>query len=420
MLGIISILISSFVTAILYFLSKIDNPRNIEGIFLLVQVTGLGASVLMSWNFILATRLKIIERLFGGLDKVYKIHNLLGNFAFILAINHPIFLLISSLPYNSSKLYLVPNLANIPYALGIVSLYLLIILVSLTIFMDLPYKLWKKTHEYMGLVIILASLHSILVTSDISFYLPLRIWMIFINAVAIICYLYKRFAYYLFMPKNNYSIINITQEKDYLMLDLLANDPNKIINFDAGQFAFVSLNKDKRDEHPFSILDQVDGNLKLGTKIVGPFTISLANLRKGEHLNVFGPFGSFSESISKAKKIVFISGGIGITPFYSMLKSVSSDQEVVMIHSSRTNESTLFTNLFIEYQKTHPNFKFVIHNSDTDGHLNNQLINKYCLLNQENYVYICGPKKMMEDVSMDLTDNGLLQKRIIYEDFTFK
>ena len=103
-----------------------------------------------------------------------------------------------------------------------------------------------------------------------------------------------------------------------------------------------------------------------------------------------------------------------------MLKSVSSDQEVVMIHSSRTNESTLFTNLFIEYQKTHPNFKFVIHNSDTDGHLNNQLINKYCLLNQENYVYICGPKKMMEDVSMDLTDNGLLQKRIIYEDFTFK
>jgi predicted ferric reductase len=420
MLGIISILISSFVTAILYFLSKIDNPRNIEGIFLLVQVSGLGASILMSWNFILATRLKFIERIFGGLDKVYKIHNILGNFVFILAINHPIFLLISSLPYNSSKLYLVPNLANIPYALGIISLYLLIIFVSLTIFMDLPYKLWKKTHEYMGLVIILASLHSILVTSDISFYLPLKIWMIFINAVAIICYLYKRFAYYLFMPKNNYSIINITQEKDYLMLDLLANDPNKIINFDAGQFAFISQNKDKRDEHPFSILDQVDGNLKLGTKIVGPFTISLANLRKGSHINVFGPFGSFSENLSKAKKIVFISGGIGITPFYSMLKSVSRGQEVIMIHSSRTNESTLFTNLFIEYQKTHSNFKFFIHNSDTDGHLNYQIINKYCFLNTENYVYICGPKKMMEDVSMDLTDNGLLQKRIIYEDFTFK
>lgn len=420
MLGIISIIISSVVTAILYFLSKIDNPRNIEGLFLLIQVSGLGASVLMSWNFILATRLKIIEKLFGGLDKVYKIHNLLGNFAFILAVNHPILLLISSLPYNSSKLYLVPNLTNIPYALGIISLYLLIIFVSLTIFVDLPYKLWKKTHEYIGIVIILASLHSLLVTSDISFYMPLKIWMMSINVIAIIAYLYKRFAYYLFIPKNNYTVLNITQEKNYLMLDLLATNPNYITNFRSGQFAFISLGSDKRDEHPFSVLDQTGGSLKLGAKVVGPFTLLLSNLRKNEKINVFGPFGTFSETMEKAKRIVFISGGIGITPFYTMVKKIREDQEIVMVHSGRSNESNLFTNLFLDYQKSHTNFKFIIHNSDTDGHLNFQVLSKYTKLTSDNHVYICGPKKMMEDISMDLTNNGHLQKRIIYEDFTFK
>lgn len=414
MFGIFLIIISITLTTILYLFSKIDNPRNIDFLILLVQATGLLASLLMSWNFILATRLRIIEKIFNGLDKVYKIHNLLGNFAFILALNHPIFLLISSLPYNSINIYLVPSLSNIPYALGIISLYLLIIFVSLTIFIDLPYKLWKKTHECIGLVILFSSIHSILVSSDISFYLPLKIWMIFLNSIAIIAYVYKRFLYYIFLPKNNYKIENITQEKDYLLLELVAtNIDNKLVS-KSGQFVFISREVDTRDEHPFSILENVDDRLKLGAKIVGPFTISLSKLKKGDSITIYGPYGSFSESLDKVKKAIFISGGIGITPFLSMMKEKKSHQEFTLIHSSRSSEPKLFTNLFSE-------FNVVLYNSEIKGRLNYLEIKKYIKdLDSDYYIFMCGPKPMMEDIATNLVKNGLNKKRIVFEDFTFK
>lgn len=410
----------AFITFVLFLLSKIGNPRNIEGIIVLAQLSGLATSVLISWNFILATRSKFLEKLFGGLDRVYLYHKIIGNLAFILAISHPIFLIVGALPYNLTKLYLVPSILNVPYALGIMSLYLLILLISITIFLDLPYRFWKKTHEFIGLVIILGGLHSVLVSSDISFYMPLKIWMIFWNILAILSYLYKRFFYYLYIPKNNYKIKSILQDKDYLVMSLVASDLNKVIDFKPGQFAYFSLNKDMRDDHPFSILEQNGPNLSIGTKIIGAFTLSLLNLKEGAEINVFGPFGTFSSNLEKNNNMLWISGGIGITPFLSMARSLKSDQKVTLIHTSRSDESQIFVKLFTYLSKTNTNFKFVTHYSDKLGHLDENKINEIIPLSSDIRVYICGPQIMMETLSESLPRKGILNKRIIFEDFSLK
>lgn len=420
MLGIITIAISTMVTVVLFFMSKIGNPRLIEGWTFLAQSAGLIGSIFIAWNFILATRFKFIEKMFEGLDKVYKIHNILGNLAFILVVNHPLFLIISALPFNTTKLYLVPTISNLPYAFGILALYSLIVLITLTIFLDIPYKLWKKTHEYIGIVIILGSLHSLLISSDVSVYFPLKAWILLWNIIAILAYLYKRFGYYIYIPKNNYTVINVTQDKDYLLLDLTPSDPNKVILFDAGQFAFISLDNDRRDDHPFSILEQNGGNLKFGTKVVGPFTVLLSQLHIGSKINIYGPYGNFSSTLDKPKDLLFISGGIGITPFLSMIKALRSDQNVTMIHTSRSDESHLFTDMYLKYMSIYPNFKFILHYSDKSGHLNNESISKYVVLSSDSYVYLCGPKNMMDSLSLSLPNLGVKQKRIIYEDFTLK
>lgn len=377
----------------------------------LAKISGLLGSVLISWNFILATRNFLIEKLFGGLDKVYKIHNIIGNIAFILVIYHPIFLIINSLPFNLTKTYLIPNITNIAYTSGMLALYSLIILVILTIFAKLSYKLWKKTHELMGLVIIFASIHSLLITSDVSIFLPLKIWIIAINIIAILAYAYKRFFYYIYKPKNNYQITSITQDKNYLLISLAATDKDKFIKFRPGQFAFFSVNFDRRDEHPFSILEQNGQHIKIGAKIIGKFTLNLSKLKVDTRVNVFGPFGTFADNLFLHKKMIWISGGIGITPFLSMAKNLSFDQQVTMIHTARSDESKLFTDLFNNYSSSHPNFKFIIHYSNKFNHLTKQNISEISELDSNINVYLCGPKKMMED---------LKQERTIYEDFNLK
>lgn len=420
MIGNYTIILSVLVTIILFFLAKLGTNDPIMIFTFLAQITGLLGSVLISFNFILATRNKFVEKVFEGLDKAYKVHNLLGNIAFILVVNHPLFLIINSLPFNTTKLYLVPNLTNLPYAFGILAFYSLIILVALTIFVDLPYKIWKRTHEVMGLVIIFGSLHSFLITSDMSTYLPLKLWILGLNIIAIIAYFYKRYFYYLFRPKNNYIVSSIEHEKNYLLVNLVATNLEKYIEFKPGQYAFFSLQKDEKDEHPFSILEQDGPNLRIGTKVVGKFTLDLTQLKKGIGVNVNGPFGSFASNMERANEMVWISGGIGITPFLSMIKNLKSHQKVTMIHSGKSNEPALFTKLFKDYTYFFPNFKFVIHYPSVEGRLNEENINKYAELTRESYVYLCGPKEMMDDFSQKLPKKGIKQKRIIYEDFTLK
>ena len=61
-------------------------------IFALIGVT------LFTLNFVLSTRLKFLEEIFGGLDKVYLVHGIVGGIAFMFILAHPIFLVANLIP----------------------------------------------------------------------------------------------------------------------------------------------------------------------------------------------------------------------------------------------------------------------------------------------------------------------------------
>lgn len=417
MIGNLILICFYLITLTLFLLSK-SNFDQITIFTLLAQVSGLLASTTISLNYILATRTKIIEKIFGGLDRVYRNHNFLGNTGFILACLHPIFLILNMIPLNFTKFYLVPSLSNLPYSYGMMSLYSLIIFVSLTIFIKLPYKFWKKTHEFIVIVLVFALLHAVTIDSDVSIYMPLRFWILTINSLGLIAYTYKRFLYYYFLPKNNFLVKKVLIEDNYLLLDLQVKNNSKIPEIKSGQYVFISNNSDIRDEHPFSVMEYSDRTIKLGAKKVGNFTNWLSKLRQNEVVNVHGPFGFFSESIEKQNKIVFLSAGIGITPFYSMAKNILKDQDITMIHSDRSTDPLLITNLFLKIKD--PNFKFIRHTTDLKGRLNTQILKKYISLDNKTKFYICGPDSFMAEMYNLLIDEGVKRRNIKYEDFSFK
>jgi len=109
-------------------------------------------------------------------------------------------------------------------------------------------------------------------------------------------------------------------------------------------------------------------NICFTIKNTGRFTKTTLNLKAGEEVIVDGPFGIFALK-DNGKDSVFIAGGVGITPFFSMIKDnlfKEKKRDILLIYGSKTKEDipNIFTladkksseNLFIErwYQLLKP------------------------------------------------------------------
>ena len=112
----------------------------------------------------------------------------------------------------------------------------------------------------------------------------------------------------------------------------LKRNKNTIIKRNPGQFAFFRF-KSKAvgfEEHPFTISSETQTIfMSITVKKSGDYTAQLSNIIVGDSLYFDGPYGVFSP-IDNGSNYVFIAGGIGITPFISILKSFSFLQKTAV------------------------------------------------------------------------------------------
>ncbi|HEX2952936.1 MAG TPA: FAD-binding oxidoreductase [Bacillota bacterium] len=91
----------------------------------------------------------------------------------------------------------------------------------------------------------------------------------------------------------------------------------------AGQFLTLQVPADTgwSNPHPFTISNAPeDDYLQITVKNVGPVSSTLQQLEAGTEVRCRGPFGNFCRDIDRKKEILMIAGGIGITPFLSVLR----------------------------------------------------------------------------------------------------
>ena len=99
--------------------------------------------------------------------------------------------------------------------------------------------------------------------------------------------------------------------------------------------------------HAFSIVTAPhEAELMFATRMRDSrFKRALGALPLGAELNIDGPFGSLTLHKNPARAAVLIAGGIGITPFMSMLRSAAEQQsqhKLVLLYSNRRPEDTAF------------------------------------------------------------------------------
>lgn len=420
-----TIFIICAITFVLWILSK----SNLSIVFeqplrSLSQVLALLGTVLMSLTILLSTRLGWIEKIFKGLDKVYGAHQFLGTISFLFILHHPILLAIQSLPQAKLvMLYLFPS-SNISYSLGVFGLYLIVTSFIFMTFIKLPYHIWKLTHKLLGFGFLLGGLHAFLVTSDISNFLPLRLWIMIFLFLGIGSVIYRLFLYVIFGPKYNYQIVRIERAVDVVSIYMLAKNQKKI-DFKPGQFVYVNF-KNKvtgNESHPFSIASgPKDELLKLSAKIVGDYTLKLTQLQEEDRAMVYGPYGEFTMNRFNNKNCLWIAGGIGVTPFLSMLSSEiykCSNNSVCFYYTYGKREEGLFVDEINTLITRTPNVKFYDWCSKEKNRLDLREIANKINLHVLDAIFMCGPGPMMEGFKKQFLLAGIPEQKIIYENFSY-
>lgn len=116
-----------------------------------------------------------------------------------------------------------------------------------------------------------------------------------------------------------------------------------------GQYATLSFPEFQRlkGERSFSIssaasqLQQLDFGIRIG----GPYTSTLRHLQPGDRAKIASPYGSFTMDLQRDQSAVMIAGGIGVTPFMSMIRTATDQQwknDITLLYSVRSIEEAAY------------------------------------------------------------------------------
>lgn len=212
--------------------------------------------------------------------------------------------------------------------------------------------------------------------------------------------------------------------------------PETKLDFKPGQFLRYQItdpHPDERGEKRFFSISSApfENMIQLTTKFVpgdsSTFKKDLQNLNPGDKVETFGPNGSFTLEDPK-KQYVFIAGGIGITPFRSILLDLDHNQQplnIILLYANRSQEA-LFKDEFENLAKKHPEFKIYYIVSDEPvsetpnagnveimlGKIDKQLIQLLISNFQLPTYYISGPEPMMMAFDEMLKGMGVPKENI--------
>lgn len=227
------------------------------------------------------------------------------------------------------------------------------------------------------------------------------------------------------------------------------NISHNIFNYAAGQYAFFDIGGVYNDpEGPvrhFSLASSpTEEEIIISTRIRDtPYKKRLSSLEIGSKAKVTKPLGKFVLHDDYSKPAVLLSGGIGVTPFRSMIKYATDKQlpiRIVMFDSNRNIPNILYKEEFDEYLNKNTNLKIVytITEKEDDnqpssatgvnkewkgerGRIDKAMLERHLNDNEikNSIYYICGPAGMLNAIK-ELLQNSLQisMDQIRTEEFT--
>lgn len=404
-------------------------------------ILGIFSYVYFLNTLMLSARLPFLDRRFGH-DRVLVFHGCYAVLALLMAAGHLYFKLTDSF---SSTLQTSLGGAASAILFGAVVATPLVMttgrLQKIRLLADFKryingrwigdYTRLKLFHNATALGIVLLALHVHLATStqeSTGRMAMMGIWAL----LALGVYGYHKFLRPVLLYRESWVLARVDEPVENIVELTLVRPEKPLKGQKAGQFAYLRVLSGACgfEEHPFTISSAPEeSSITFTVKKLGDYTSRLAEVPAGARVLVDGPYGLFTPSRTEGP-LLLIAGGIGITPFLSILNSwwpEGPEFPVVLVWSCRNPEEMVHRDFIERFAARHPSFTFipVVTRQQVGrclpGRVDRPLLEPLIenVLGPAARAYICGPDGLRGACEEILNGLGLQADRIHFERFTF-
>lgn len=169
-------------------------------------------------------------------------------------------------------------------------------------------------------------------------------------------------------------------------------------------------------------------HLEIATRLRdSAFKQSLAQLNAGDVLEIDGPYGSMTLHSDTNKPAIFLAGGIGITPFISMIReneATDSDHEVYLFYSNKTADTAAFLEELQSFSKRDDIvFEPTMTREDAGwdgktGYITDEVIQENIDDIERPVYYLAGPNEFVKAMEALLSEMGVPELHVRAEIFS--
>jgi ferredoxin-NADP reductase len=227
---------------------------------------------------------------------------------------------------------------------------------------------------------------------------------------------------YIVSPK--YKLVLKLKEKRKIANDTydFVFEPNRKMPFHPGQYLEWTLGHKSPDlrgnRRYFTIASSpTEEHIRLGVKFYpkgSTFKKKLLEIERGTSLIAGQLAGDFIMPHDKNKKLVFMAGGIGITPFRSMIKyllDINERRDIVLIYSNYSETDIAYQEILKEAQEK-LDLKIVHVLTNNSGPTTAELIKREVPDHHERHFYISGSQSMVTAFDRMLRSLGVHETKI--------
>ena len=286
---------------------------------------------LMGLQFVLVARFVNATTTFG-FDRALQVHRQMTALITVCVLAHPIILFV----WDSRFLSLL-DIVHAPMRakFAVVSVFLLLVLIATSMWrrkLRLGYQSWQALHAALAVLIVVTGLvHVLLIGYYVDQPWERALWIVY-SAAFIAVALWVRIFKPLLRWRRRWRVVSVEEQPGPgHRITLEPTRPEylgkKGFQFRPGQFAWISAGRSPFTiyYHPFSISSSAaqPDRLQFIIKTEHHFTTRIHDFRPGDTVYLDGPWGHFTTDRFDGPGLVFLGGGVGITPLLSMLSTLA-------------------------------------------------------------------------------------------------
>jgi predicted ferric reductase len=396
------------------------------------RITGLLAGYAIVVLLVLMARVPALERGLGS-DRLARWHAMGGRYTVSLAVAHTLLIIWGyAVSAHTNVIHETTSLVlTYPDVLMATVAVLLLLAVGITSARAarhrLSYETWHFIHLYTYLAVALAFSHQFSTGADfVSNPMARWLWSALYVMVGALLLWYRFLTPIRAGFRHRLRVVGVHREAREVVSVYIGGRHLTELGTESGQFfrwRFLTRGL-WWAANPYSLSAAPRADLlRVTVKVAGTHSAALMTLRPGTRILAEGPYGAFTASRRKRRKVLLLAGGVGITPLRALLETLPAGPgDIAMIYRANTGDDLVLRH---ELDRLASERGATVHyllgppRPGSLDHLSAAQLTKLVPDVADRDVFLCGPAPMMIAAQVGLREAGVRRRNIHQESFTF-